>query len=160
MSSHMPLAVPPALPIEPRPGKIVFGLMLGVLGLWMLFDWVPAHRPLDELQTLVYAADSVRSLQNPLHHWTFKPGVYPLALALSILLCLAGLEQLIVGVTYRPFKVVHCRRCNASVVARKAFSGLQCPHGAHMAQASVAAWLLVIRLGLLALIIVVAVSAH
>ena len=160
MSSHMPLAVPSALPIEPRPGKIVFGLMLGVLGLWMLFDWVPSHRPLDDFQTLAYAVDSVQSLQNPLDHWVFKPGVYPLALGLSILLGIAGIEQLIVGMTYRPFKVVHCRRCNASVVARKSFSGLRCPHGAHMAQASTAAWLLVILLGLLALIVVVTMSAH
>lgn len=154
----LPPGAPVPIPIEPRPGQILFGLLLGVLGVWMLLDWVPSHRPMDALQSTVYIAEGIRSLEDRTDHWMFKPSMYPLAWGLAVLLALAGVEQIIVGATYRAHRESHCRKCNMKVVAKKAFTGLRCPNGGHTVQASIASWVLLGLLGLLLALVLAAVN--
>jgi hypothetical protein len=128
---------PPAIPIEPNASTIAFGLALVGLGVFLLFVWIPSHRPMDEVEQLNNLFEHVQRLQIPADHWMFKPWFYPLALLTAGLLTVFGISRVISGATYRAYKQVSCRRCKTMVIAKKGFGGaLLCPLGNHSAVGS------------------------
>ncbi|MGN6104973.1 MAG: hypothetical protein ACTHU0_07715 [Kofleriaceae bacterium] len=127
--------MPVAIPIEPRVGQILFGVALAAIGLWLLLEWLPAHRPMQVGETVLFLWDGVRHGIDRSDHLVLRPGAYPIARILAGLVALAGLEQVIRGALHRTRKEVTCRTCNARVVAFKTWSGgLLCPLGGHSAK--------------------------
>jgi hypothetical protein len=148
---------PVAIPIEPRSGQIVFGLVLAAVGIWMLVDWIPSHRPMTSAESLAYLADGARRFQDRTGHWMFNAKIYNFVYAFAGMLAIAGIEQVIAGSTYRAYKDVVCSTCKVRVLAKKAGGSLRCPNGEHVAQGSSAlAWVL---LGVIVLTAIIAVEA-
>jgi hypothetical protein len=147
-----------AIPVEPRVGQIVFGVLLLILGGWLLSSWLPAHRPMSDVQQLAYVVDGVRNLEDRTDHWMLKEPPYLALQCVAVLLVLAGIEQVITGALYRAHKRVMCRRCRVEVIGKKTFGGVACSTGRHLAQAFVMRWILIVVLGGLATLVALAIA--
>ena len=154
---HALPGTPAVIPVEPRSGQIVFGLALVGLGLWLLVDWLPSHRPLNPGEALVYVAKGLKQGVDRTGHWMFNAKLYPWTLVLAGLVALLGTSQVIRGATYRAYKEVICHQCKTRVLAKKGSGGaLQCPLGPHPATRGSYAGFLLLVLFTLILVIVLA----
>ncbi len=143
---------PAAIPIEPKAIPIVFGLGVCALAVWLLASWIPSHRPMSPTEAVGFLADCAKRLDaGCAEHWTLSPTIYPWTFVIAALLCVIGLAELISGATYRAYKELHCATCNARVVGRKRFLGVQCPTGQHMAATHAGTLILVTVAGALGL---------
>lgn len=88
-------------PVEPKVGSIVFGLLLVGLAAWLLFAWLPAHKPWTEAEGVGVARDVLRGRVERLDEWRLKPGPYYLAIGVSILFAVWGLSRIVHGATHR-----------------------------------------------------------
>jgi hypothetical protein len=126
------------LPIEPQVNRIVVGAALVTLSVWLLFWFLPDHRPMDELELAANVADGLMeghlaNTVNTVTRWTFFPNVYPWTYVVAALFGMAGLASVIGGATYRPPELF-CPRCQTTVRGRSTFSGIRCTKGAHFAR--------------------------
>jgi hypothetical protein len=83
-------------------GSIVFGALLLGLGLWLLIEWLPAHRPFTEAEALAIGRDVALGKVERLDEWRLKPGPYYAAIAVAIIFAAWGLSRILRGATYRP----------------------------------------------------------
>lgn len=141
--------MPAHIPITPKPGRIVLGILLTVLGIWMLVSFLPEHRPISDEE--VARAIANRSLEGVGSlSWRLKPNAYNLGYVLALVFVAGGLGEVVSGMVARDHQEVRCGRCATTVVAKKVSFGLECPRG-HYAQLSGAKVLLAVVLSFLLL---------
>jgi hypothetical protein len=108
---------PARIPMQPRPARIVFGLILMAVGLWLGLAYLPGREG------------------------TLDDALYIAGIGGSITLVVFGLFASLSGALYRAQVETICRKCDVQVIGWKRAFGLHCPMGGHYAKLN---WLLVI----------------
>lgn len=92
-----------APPVQPKVGSILFGVLLVGAALWLLLNWIPAHKPWSEDDIRRLATDVLfRAKVERLNEWRLKPNPYLLANGLAILIGLLGVSRIVHGASHRP----------------------------------------------------------
>src|SRR5690349_11044067 len=99
---------PTRIPITPKPGPIVAGLVLCLVSIWLTVVWLPSHEPLTALEIAARVAQGEVGL---LDEWRFKPGAFVALYLVAALIGAAGLSAIVRGAFYRTHREVVCRRC-------------------------------------------------
>lgn len=110
ISGRFPAAGPVRIPVTPSPARIVIGVVVASVALWLALWFIPSYR--DRL------SDDVRTA---------------IGLAAGGL-GLAAFALLLTGILYRAQAEVRCRVCARPVIAWKGAFGLHCPLGPHHAR--------------------------
>ncbi|HEU5054903.1 MAG TPA: hypothetical protein VFU21_00200 [Kofleriaceae bacterium] len=117
ISGRFRAAAPVRIPITPSPARIVFGVVLAAVALWLAVGFLPQYR--ERLSEDVRTAIGVGA-----------GGLGLVAFAL-----------ILTGILYRAQAEVRCRVCARPVIAWKGAFGLHCPLGPHHARV---AWLTIV----------------
>jgi hypothetical protein len=131
------------IPIAPNPRLIVSGVLLLVLGVWLLAAFLPEHKPFTEGEL---ASVLLRGHLEGSADWRLKSGPYVALNVLAIVSLIGGVVQLVQGLFYRERVLTRCRTCGEEVAARRATWGLRCPLKPHYARIDgvrIAAWIFI-----------------
>ena len=108
---------PARIPMQPRPARIVFGVVLIAVGLWSALGVLPGREG------------------------TLDDALYIAGIGGSIALVVFGLFATLAGAFYRAQVETICRKCDVQVIGWKRPFGLHCPMGGHYARLN---WFLVV----------------
>lgn len=101
---------PARIPIQPRPARIILGLVMIALGLWAILAYLPGRE--GDIDDALYIA----------------------GVGGSITLIVFGAFATLAGALYRAQVETICRKCDVQVIGWKRAFGLHCPMGGHYAK--------------------------
>jgi hypothetical protein len=93
---------PTYIPVAPKPFSIAVGIALVGLSIWLIASWIPAHKPMSQVEAAAYVARCAVRGRNCLDHWMLNPKLYPWAYVIAGLLGFAGVARFFRGARGAP----------------------------------------------------------
>jgi hypothetical protein len=142
---------------ERNAARIVLGLLVIGIGVFLLLFYVPSKQPwqetFDEHGILVSTNRPPKTFE-----WRFSEELYLAAQGIAGGVIAFGLIIVIAGAMFRPDVEMKCRRCKQFVLAEKDGIWLRCTRGDHTAGLEVGTTVLLMGFGMLVMAMVITIA--